>query len=87
MNHNGNIIDTLQNILNDYERLFPSVDCVNTYIEKHESALVLFGLFPRGLRVRYDPQGRVPNHNTLDGVFAILSMNMEIIEKKFNLYV
>ncbi len=64
------------------------VASINIYIDEHESTLVTFGLFPRGLRViSAEHTGMLHNgyHHTVDGMRGIISMNVELLRRKIQI--
>lgn len=63
---------------------FNSRDNMNLFIEKHESTLITFGMFPKGLRIIPVKTEDLQNsfHRTPDGIRGILSMNIEILRRR-----
>jgi len=59
-----------------------SFTVINDYIEKHEDALVAFGMFVRGMRVRPVRIVQLEFHHTMEGMRGIICMNVEILKQK-----
>jgi hypothetical protein len=74
-----NLHDLLIQTISDWNRINRhNEEAVNDFLEKHESVFLSFGLFMKNLRI--EKTGK--DHNTLEGVRAIISMNIEILHKK-----
>ena len=58
-------------------------DYINNFIDKHEEIFLGFGLWVRGLRIKFGDHSAKPNETT-EGVLAIISLNVEIFRRKIN---
>jgi hypothetical protein len=54
----------------------------NDYLEKHETTLTFYGLFPKGLRVKGTHDVQNDFHHTIDGMRGIICMNLQLFRNK-----
>jgi hypothetical protein len=59
-------------------------DAVNSYLDRHESTFVAFGMFIRGMRIRpvYSTSLKLEFHHTPDGMRGIICMNISMFIAK-----
>ena len=64
-----------------------SMDAINAFIDRWETAFVTIGLFVIGLRVRpvRTPELHDCRHCTIDGMLGILALNMTVLKTKQNI--
>jgi len=64
-----------------------SIDAINAFVDRWETAFVTFGCFVKGLRVRtvYIHELHDCRHCTISGMLGILALNMAVLKTKQNI--
>lgn len=55
---------------------------INEYLDKHETTLTFYGLFPKGLRVTGAHDVQNDYHRTIFGMRGIICMNLQLFRNK-----